>query len=99
MVQVLISESDIISSVHELQDTEDLGWIILITDRHGKVSTRDLLILVRDRTVKVVVDELGIKVQVCLLNLFLLVNLALTVFLNVFCQARPYYWILEITLD
>lgn len=95
----MISESDAVGSVHELQDTEDLAWIILITDRHGKVSARDLLILVRDRTVKVVVDELGIKVQVCLLKLFLLVNLALTVFLNVFGQARPYYGILEITFD
>ncbi len=58
----MIGESDTVCSVHELQDTEDLCWIILITDRHGKVSTRDLLILVRDRTVNVVVDELSIKV-------------------------------------
>lgn len=67
MVHILICESDAIGSVHELQDTEHLSWIILITDGHGQICRRDFLVLVGDRTVKVVVDELSVKVQMRLL--------------------------------
>jgi len=78
---VLLCEADAVSAVHQLQDAQDTGWVVGVTDCHGEVSRWRQLVLVGEWTVEVEVQELRVEVHVGLRELIGLIDLTIFIFL------------------
>ena len=81
MRHVLLCEADAVSAVHQLQDAQDTGRVVGVTDCHGEVSWWRQLVLVGEWTVEVEVQELRVEVHVGLRELIGLIDLTIFIFL------------------